>query len=46
MTVYLKGRFRTTAGVTIDAPLLVKFPFGKGTVLFTSFHNEKQNNAT
>ncbi len=42
-TVYLTGKFRTTAGVTIDAPLLVKFPAGKGTVLFTSFHNEKQN---
>lgn len=26
-----------------NAPLLVKFPFGKGTVIFTSFHNEKQN---
>jgi hypothetical protein len=26
------------------APLLVKFQFGKGTVIFTSFHNEKQTN--
>ena len=43
VTIYLKGKFRTTAGQTIDAPLLVKFPIGKGTVLFTSFHNEKQN---
>ncbi|MCI0642853.1 MAG: hypothetical protein L0Y72_09340 [Gemmataceae bacterium] len=25
------------------APLLVKFPFGKGSVIFTSFHNEQQN---
>jgi len=45
VTVYLRGKLRTTAGVTIDAPLLVKFSSGKGNVLFTSFHNEKQNNA-
>ena len=45
VTVYLKGKFRTTAGIEIIAPLLVKFPFGKGNVLFTSFHNEKQNSA-
>jgi len=25
------------------APLMVKFQVGKGTVIFTSFHNEKQN---
>ena len=24
-------------------PLLVQFPFGEGTVIFTSFHNEAQN---
>jgi hypothetical protein len=42
--VLMKGTVRTTAGVEIpDAPLLVKFPFKKGTVLFTSFHNEKVN---
>ena len=45
VTVYLRGRLRTTAGVDIDAPLLVKFPSGKGNVLFTSFHNEKQNSS-
>jgi hypothetical protein len=28
---------------TATAPLMVKFPVGKGTVIFTSFHNEKQN---
>ena len=41
--VLIKGKFRTTAGIMIDAPLLVKFPFGKGTVLFTSFHHAKKN---
>jgi hypothetical protein len=30
------------AGVA-TAPLMVKFQVGKGTVIFTSFHNEKQN---
>jgi hypothetical protein len=41
--VLIKGRFRTTAGVSIEAPLLVKFPFGKGTVIFTSFHHSRKN---
>ncbi len=30
-------------GQRATAPLMVKFPVGKGTVVFTSFHNEKQN---
>ena len=29
----------------MEAPLLLKFSFDKGTVIFTSFHNEKQNSA-
>lgn len=41
-TVYLRGTFRTTAGVDITAPLLVTFPVENGTVVFTSFHNEQQ----
>jgi hypothetical protein len=32
-------------GVPAVAPLLVKFSFGKGAVIFTSFHNEKQNSS-
>jgi hypothetical protein len=40
--VYLKGRYETTDGIQAEAPLLVRFPVGKGTVIFTSFHNEKQ----
>lgn len=43
VSVLLSGPLRTNAGVEIDAPLLVKFPFEKGTVIFTSFHNEKDN---
>ena len=41
--VLLEGRFRTTGGSYRTAPLLVRFPFGDGTVIFTSFHNEKIN---
>jgi hypothetical protein len=31
-------------GSPITAPLLVKAPFERGTIIFTSFHNEKVNN--
>lgn len=30
----------------VTAPLMVRFPVGNGTVVFTSFHNEKQNSRT
>lgn len=40
VSVLLKGQLKTTAGVVIDAPLAVRFPIGKGTVIFTSFHSE------
>ena len=43
-TTYLRGTCNTNAGVSLPVPLLVKFPFQDGTVVFTSFHNEKQNN--
>jgi hypothetical protein len=43
VTVLLRGPFETTDGDRAEAPLLVKFPHGNGTVIFTSFHNEKQN---
>ena len=39
---YLKGSFKTVDGTQATAPLLVKFPLGQGSVIFTSFHNEKQ----
>jgi hypothetical protein len=51
VTTLLKGQYRqmrvvnnrvVPAGMA-EAPLLVKFQVGKGTVIFTSFHNEKQN---
>jgi hypothetical protein len=43
VSVLLRGDYQTTTGRTRNAPLLVKFPFERGTVIFTSFHNEKQN---
>ena len=42
--VLLEGRYKKQNGLGhAVAPLLVKFQVGKGTVIFTSFHNEKQN---
>jgi hypothetical protein len=43
--VLIEGQYvkEKDAGSAV-APLLVRFQFGKGTVIFTSFHNEKQNN--
>ena len=40
VSILLQGQLNTTAGASISAPLLVRFPVGKGTVLFTSFHRE------
>jgi len=45
VTTLLKGKYRkaNNAGQTFEAPLMVKFKFGKGTVIFTSFHHEEDN---
>lgn len=44
VNVMLRGRYTTTENESIvESPLLVKFPYGKGFVIFSSFHNEKQN---
>ena len=43
MKVYLEGEYRAATGRKVRAPLLVKYPSGKGQIIFTSFHNEKQN---
>ena len=42
-SVLLRGEYLATGGGKEEAPLLVRFKEGKGTVIFTSFHNEKQN---
>jgi hypothetical protein len=42
-TTYLEGTFKTQDGSEKRSPLLVKLPLGQGNVIFTSFHNEKQN---
>jgi hypothetical protein len=42
--VLLQGSYmRMNNALRATAPLMVKFTFDKGTVFFTSFHNEKQN---
>jgi hypothetical protein len=43
---YLRGTYNTVEGDRRAAPLLIKFPYEKGTVIFTSFHNEKQHSNT
>lgn len=42
-TTYLIAMFNTNDGNRKKSPLLVKVPFRQGNVVFTSFHNEKQN---
>jgi hypothetical protein len=39
----MKARYLTQQDTWSETPLLVKFGFDKGTVIFTSFHNESQN---
>ncbi|MFM9964542.1 MAG: hypothetical protein ACKV2Q_25345 [Planctomycetaceae bacterium] len=43
VVTYLNGRYKSKSDRDRESPLLVKFPFGDGAVIFTSFHNEKQN---
>jgi hypothetical protein len=51
VTTLIKGKYRKQRhkndhiGDPAEAPLLVKFKAGKGTVIFTSFHNEEKNAA-
>ncbi len=43
VTVGMQGTYMSeNFGPIQDAPLLVKFRFGKGNVIFTSFHNSRQ----
>ena len=41
-TAYLEGDIAHPDGTRLIRPLLVSFKHGKGSVIFTSFHNEKQ----
>jgi hypothetical protein len=43
VTTYLEGEYELVDGTVRNGPLLVSFSYGKGTVVFTSFHNEAQN---
>ena len=42
--ILIRGTYVTVLRQSVEAPLLVRFRQGKGTVIFTSFHNEAQNN--
>jgi hypothetical protein len=46
VTAYMRGHYQTETGGEQQSPLLVRFPVHDGTVIFTSFHNEKQNSET
>ncbi|HEV7225427.1 MAG TPA: hypothetical protein VGN42_22160 [Pirellulales bacterium] len=46
LTTYLRGTYQPQMGEARQAAFLVKFPYRDGTVIFTSFHNEKQNSET
>ena len=41
-SVMIQGDAPTTAGSIPDAPLTIRAPEGKGTALYTTFHNEAQ----
>jgi hypothetical protein len=43
VVTYLQGSYQSSSGEQKECPLLVKFPYKDGTVIFTSFHNEKVN---
>ena len=43
LTTYLDGQYELVDGTQAEGPLMISFPYGKGTVIFTSFHNEAQN---
>jgi hypothetical protein len=42
VTTHVKGSYYSSNGLKTDKPLLVSFPYGKGKVIYTTFHNEKQ----
>ena len=44
MQVLIRGTYVAIGRQTFEAPLLARFRQGKGTIIFTSFHNEAQNN--
>jgi hypothetical protein len=46
VTTFLEGWYITGSKRKAFAPLLVRFACGKGTVIFTSFHNSAQNSET
>lgn len=43
VAIHLEGDYELVSGARASGPLMVSFTHGKGTVIFTSFHNEVQN---
>jgi hypothetical protein len=44
---YLRGTYTCDDRKSrVESPLLVRIPVGRGSIVFTSFHNEKQNSRT
>jgi hypothetical protein len=43
VSVYLKGVYRNNLGQQFTVPLMVKFRVKRGTVIFTSFHNSRND---
>lgn len=46
MVTLLRGKYQLTNGISTTGPLLVQIPYEQGSVIFTSFHNEKQHSQT
>jgi hypothetical protein len=46
VTTLMSGTYATQKNGRATGPLLVRFPVEKGTVIFSSFHNERQNSKT
>lgn len=42
LEVLFEGTLKTTASLDLKAPLAVLFPYGQGTVVFTSFHHKEK----
>ncbi|MFO0870548.1 MAG: hypothetical protein U0935_16595 [Pirellulales bacterium] len=41
--VYVRGAYQALRAGQEESPLLVRVPFGQGSIIFTSFHNEAVN---
>ncbi len=42
VTVHLSGTFETSLGTKMESPILISLNWGKGLIVYTSFHNHAQ----